>query len=287
MNKILITGSNSYIGKKFKEYVEKKSNTSYLVDTISLRTQGWQDNDFSKYSVIIHTVGIAHINEKKVEKKLYYKINSDLAYEVAKKAKDEGVEHFIFISSMSIFGSVNGPINEHTPNNPTSEYGKSKLLAEKKLFALNDSGFKVSIIRPPMVYGDNCKGNYKKLAKLAIRVPLFCSYKNTRSMIFIDNLNLFLFYIMDTSKAGYFHPQNKEYVCTSDMVKHISEANGKRMLLTKFFNPFIRLTLKNSMIDKVFGDLYYEKSFSAENGFDEKMLVGLKESITLSERDYL
>src|SRR5699024_5618173 len=101
MKKILITGKNSYIGGKFKEWVEQWPD-EYIVDEISVRGDEWKEADFSSYDSILHVAGIAHRKETKENENLYYEINQNLAIKVAKKAKKEGIKQFIFLSTMSV-----------------------------------------------------------------------------------------------------------------------------------------------------------------------------------------
>src|SRR5699024_3355509 len=103
MKKILITGVNSYVGNSLEKRLEKDSE-KYQVDKVSLRDSSWKEKDFSTYNSIVHVAGIAHRKETKENEHLYYQVNRDLAFRVAKKAKDNGVKHFIFLSSMSVYG---------------------------------------------------------------------------------------------------------------------------------------------------------------------------------------
>lgn len=81
-------------------------------------------------------------------------------------------------------------------------------------------------------------------------------------MIYIDNLSeFFVKQLIDNRSEGLFFPQNAEYVNTSEMVKLIAKAYGKQLLMTKLFNPLLRL-LNISMVNKVFGDLAYDMSMS-------------------------
>jgi UDP-glucose 4-epimerase len=263
MKKILITGANSYIGISFKKWVKKWSK-DYSVDSISVRGYEWKNKNFSKYDVVLHVAGIAHIKETKENEQFYYKVNRDLVYQVAKKARNDGVKQFIFISSMSVYGMETGVINRNTIPCPQSNYGKSKFQAEKLIIPLEKSNFKIAILRPPMVYGKGCRGNYPRLAKLALQIPFFPDVKNRRSMIYIDNLCEFIRYLIDNYSKGLFLPQNKEYICTSDMVKLIAEVHGKKIRMIKLFNPLLKL-LKVSTINKVFGNLTYEKEMLLHN----------------------
>lgn len=280
MKKILITGANSYVGKSLEKWLGQNPER-YLVDSISLRDNLWKEKDFSEYDVVFHTAGIAHIKETKKNADLYYKVNRDLAYEIAEKAKSDGVKQYILLSSMSVYGIESGVINKNTANHPKSHYGKSKLQAEELIKPLGCNRFQIAIIRPPMIYGKDCKGNYPKLVKLALNIPFFPNINNERSMIYIENLCEFVRLLIDDCASGLFFPQNREYVKTSDMVKLISQAHGKQVRLTKLLN-FISVLQKVSIVNKMFGTLVYEKKMS-----EYKMVYHVcnyKESIQKTEQ---
>ena len=260
MKKILITGENSYIGTSFEKWIEQYHN-KYIVHTVDMKTDNWKTKDFSQYDVVFHVAGIAHVRETNKNRELYYKVNRDLAYETAKKAKSEGVKQFIFLSSMSVYGKEKGAISKNSDLKPNSNYGKSKLQAEKLIEPLRSERFKVVILRPPMVYGRGCRGNYPRLSKLAVRIPIFPDINNKRSMIYIDNLCEFIRLLIDRYCSGIYYPQNSEYVSTSNMVKMIAEVHEKKIILTKLFNPIIKL-FKTRTVIKVFGSLIYEKKMS-------------------------
>jgi nucleoside-diphosphate-sugar epimerase len=260
MKKILITGKNSYVGTSLEKWLRNYPDR-YSIDFISLRNDSWKEKDFSDYDVVFHVAGIAHIKETKEIAQLYYKVNRDLAYEVAQKAKNESVKQFIFLSSMSVYGIETGVIDKDSPLKPKSNYGKSKLQAEELLTPLGSEEFKVAIIRPPMIYGKECKGNYVRLSKLALKVPVFPDIKNKRSMIYVENLCEFVRILIDRGSKGLFFPQNKEFVCTSELVSVISEAHGKNILFIKLFNKLLN-GIRFGTVNKVFGDLVYEKGMS-------------------------
>ena len=163
MKKILITGANSYIGMCFERYM--KNYDEYTTETLDMINPQWEKKDFSSFDTIYHVAGIAHRKETEENAQLYYDVNRDLTIRVAEKAKKEGVKHFVFLSSMSVYGVEEGVITRETPPAPKSNYGKSKIQAEEKLNELADENFKVAIMRPPMVYGDGCKGNYQQNLK--------------------------------------------------------------------------------------------------------------------------
>lgn len=161
MKRVLITGKNSYIGKSIKEHL-LRDPVNYCVNAISVRENSWISESFTDQDVVIHVAALVHKSEKRENPAQYVKINRDLAEEVARTAKLNGVRHFIFLSTMAVYGlegkiGNNVVITERTPVDPKTLYAKSKVEAEKKIIALEDSNFKVTILRPPMVYGPNCE----------------------------------------------------------------------------------------------------------------------------------
>jgi nucleoside-diphosphate-sugar epimerase len=286
MKHILITGINSYIGTSLHKYLGNKYE-NYIVNKISMKDESWKEKDFSKYDVVFHVAGIAHISQKKNMKELYYKINRDLTIKTAQKAKKEGVKQFIFMSSIIIYGdsSCNKKVitNETIPS-PSNFYGDSKLQAEKGINLLEDEKFKVVIIRSPMVYGKGSKGNYPTLSKAAQKLPIFPDIDNERSLIHIDNLCEFIKLMVDNEEDGIFFPQNKEYVKISEMVRLIGEVHGKKISMAKTFNPIIKAICPNfKIISKVFGNLVYEKSIS--NYKQDYRIRDFYESIKLTENN--
>ena len=192
MKKIMITGANSYIGTSFERYIKEYFPNDYSIDITDVTEKSWREKSFIGYDSILHVAGIAHQKETKDNVKLYYEINRDLAVEIAKKAKMDGVKQFVFISSMSVYGMNAGVITKETIPEPKSNYGKSKLQAEKEIKKLENTEFKVCILRPPMVYGKGCKGNFNKIKEMVKKLPFFPYIKNERSMIYVDNLSSFI-----------------------------------------------------------------------------------------------
>lgn len=286
MKRILITGANSYIGTSFKKWLSNYPE-EYFVDSVDLRDNAWREQKFSRYNVVFHVAGIAHASSDPRMEDLYYKVNRDLAIECAKKAKDEGVKQFIFMSSIIVYGDSSRNekvINRKTVPKPSNFYGDSKLQAEESLKPLESKNFKIVILRPPMIYGKGSKGNYSKLAKAAQILPFFPDIENQRSMLHVDNLCEFVKLMIDNEEHGLFFPQNAEYVKTSELVNLIAQAYEKNIRLVKIFNFLLRIVaLRLRIINKVFGNLVYEKSMS---DYKENYRVrDFQQSILFTEKD--
>ena len=276
MTKILITGAGSYIGESFKRFIEENFDDQYSVDTIDMIDGGWRKKSFSLYDTVFHVAGIAHQKETKENAHLYYEVNRDLAVETCKKAKSDGVQQFIFLSSMSVYGMDTGVITKETLPHPKTNYGKSKLMAEQEMQSLADASFKVCILRPPMVYGNGCRGNYQTVIRIVEKSPIFPRISNRRSMISIENLTAFVKMVADLQLSGVYFPQDKDYVCTMDMASNIAQAKGKRLYFSylcgfgvMLFRPFVR------KLQKAFGSLIY----SDTEDFDFSYCTSIKEDI--------
>ncbi|WP_150269439.1 NAD-dependent epimerase/dehydratase family protein [Paenibacillus tepidiphilus] len=281
--KILITGKGSYIGTSFIKWLEQWPER-YEIDEISVRGTKWKDRDFSHYDVVLHVAGIAHVSADPKMKEEYYRVNRDLAIEIATKAKEEHVKQFIFMSSMLVYGSDNNSLNQTIINKDTVTgandfYGRSKLEADKAIQQMNDREYKVACIRTPMVYGPGCKGNFPKLIKFSKWSPIFPKLNNKRSMIYIDNLCEFIKLNIDYNDSGLFFPQNKEYVSTVNIVETLVKFYGRKIIFTSLFNWIILIFLSfSSFMNKIFGDKIYEKELSTHYDW-QYCLVDFEKSI--------
>ena len=284
MKNILITGRNSYIGTSLENWLMREPD-KYKVDTVDMKDGSWKEKDFGSYDVVFHVAGIAHVSSNPEMEDLYYKVNRDLTIETAEKAKAEGVKQFIFMSSIIVYGDSSSSkrvIDRNTVPTPSNFYGNSKVQAEEGIKYLETDDFKIVVLRPPMIYGKGSKGNYPRLANMAKKTPVFPDINNERSMLHIDNLCEFIKVMIDHEETGLYFPQNKEYVKTSELVKTIAEVHGKKIWMTKLFNPVLRLMFGIGIVNKVFGNLVYEKSMSDYDKANYR-IRDFKESIELTE----
>ena len=257
MKKVLITGANSYIGTSFEKLLRSYPDL-YTVDTVDMIDGSWAQKSFAGYDAVFHVAGIAHQKETKENAHLYYEINRDLAVKTAEKAKSEGVKQFVFLSSMSVYGMDTGTVTKSTVPDPKTNYGKSKLEAEQRLRPLEDASFKICIIRPPMVYGEGCRGNYQSIVKIVEKFRFFPRIKNARSLIHIDNLTSFVRMCIDEDLGGLYFPQNRTPVSTMELASEIAEKRGLKLYFSYLlgaavfcFRPFVR------KLKKAFGSLIY------------------------------
>ena len=266
MKKILITGAHSFIGTSVEQWLLSNKG-AYSVDTVDTMNDAWKQADFTQYDVVFPVAGIAHVDPKPEMAPLYYKVNRDLTIEIARHAKQAGVKQFVFMSSQIVYHaskSLKGTvIDKNTLPQPNDFYGDSKWQAEKGLNELATANFKVVNLRPCMIYGTNGKGNFQRLARLALKTPVFPLWHNQRSMLYIDNLCEFVKQAIDHELSGTFHLQNKEYADTVEIVRYYAKVNHHRLWCTRLFNPLVWLgSFFLTPLCKMFANQYYTQDLT-------------------------
>jgi UDP-glucose 4-epimerase len=292
---ITIVGSDSFIAKHLiHSLIEKKENLNlygrkhsdfyneHVVDNFFKITS----NEFEGSKFVINFAAIVHqLSQKNTE--LYRKINTELPIYLAKEAKKAGVSNFVQLSSIAVYGQTNH-IDENSIEKPETIYGKSKLEADKKLLNLQDSNFKVTIIRPPMVYGGgNAPGNMINLIRFARKgVPLpFKNVNNKRDFIHVKNLVNAIEVIHKYDITGILHPTDKNSVSTDAILGLIKKYSSKKVryfTVPEIFKSLLR-KINPQIYNKLFGSLTVScnlptKLYSPPYRFDE----GIKEML-----DYL
>jgi len=252
--KILITGSNGFVGSHLCEYFstipeyrvlaqirEKTQNLSASIETIIFDLNDDLTNlDLGSVNVVVHCAGRAHIM-KEVESEplsIYRQVNVEGTLNLAKKAAKAGVKRFIFISSIKVNGEVtaNKPF---TPNESISNlqdpYGLSKFEAEQALLNLAQNvKMDVVIIRPVLIYGPNVKANFKSMVNLAakgIPLPVGC-LDNQRSMVSIYNLIDFIDICLlhPLAKNQIFLISDQEDITVKELFMKLAKVQGKKLI---------------------------------------------------------
>lgn len=274
--RILITGTTGYIARAFDAYALA---LGWTAQRISLRDEAsWRVLNFEGYDAILHAAGLVHGTAGDFDR-----INRDLTLAVAQKAKAEGVPQFVFLSSQSVYGLQHlpdGAITAATPTLPRSPYGRSKLEAERLLAELAAPDFAVTVLRPPMVYGPGCPGNFPRLCRLVAQTPFFPSLENARSMVYIHNLCAHMASLLQTKQGGLFFPRDPAPIATRQIAQLVAQHQGRTLRLTGAFNGPIRLLRPHvPTLAKLFGNLVYDPALPTGGGAD---LIGFPAQILQS-----
>ncbi len=277
MKKILITGGTGFVGQRFLEY----NNYKYEIQSVSLQKNNVQDLDFDGIEVIVHLAGKAH-QMQKIEDQIYFDVNTELTKKLALAAKASNVPHFIFISTIKVFGEhQNAVLTEGSPCEPINDpYGESKLEAEKFLQTIEDSDFTVSIIRPPLVYGPRVKGNLIRFLKLADDGKLlpFDSIDNRRTMVYLDNLIELINTVINQKQSGIFLAADDKPISTTLLISEMRKNMGRPARL------FSMPTLFKTILKKIKPEMYIRLYGSLEmNPQDTFKRLNFKPPYTVEE----
>ena len=261
--RLLLTGSNGFIGKYFINNYQNKHN----IKTFSFLNDDINNLEMANAEVVFHLSALVH-QMGGATKEEYEKVNVTQTLDLAKKVKASGVKHFIFMSTVKVYGEETDiSYTENSVCNPQDEYGKSKLQAEQELQKLEDDNFKVSIIRTPIVYGYDVKANIKSLINLIKKVPVlpFGKIENRRSMVFIGNLCHLIDEIIIQEKAGIFLACDDEPLSTTSLCEIIAVNLDKKVYLLKipFFKELLKL-IKPSFQKRLYESLEVDNSITKE-----------------------
>lgn len=265
MSRGLILGGDGFIGGYFirnqkihKEIIvisRRKSSNDYIEYIYNNPFEIGQEA-FNDFDIVYNYFGLAHKSDTK-NKEQFYKINYELAVNLAAKAKAAGVKKFVHMSSVSVYGYID-EISINTLEEPETHYGRSKLMADKALLKLADEKFSVLLLRPPMIYGPGAPGNMKKLISLVNYLPLlpFKNAHENRAFLCIDNFMFLLKKAIADDLDGIQLLCDVRTFSTKELVELIIQTSGKRKVL-------INLPLKKIM--EYYFPTYYRKLFRALN----------------------
>ena len=280
---LILTGSTGFIGSYFKKnYAEK-----YTLNTFSFLNDDSDSLNLENTNTIIHLSALVH-QMGGASKEEYERVNIEQTLRLATKAKQNGVKHFIFMSTVKVYGEeTNIAYTESTHCSPEDDYGKSKYKAEQELLKLKDDDFVVSIIRTPIVYGYGVKANIKNLIELVRKVSVlpFANIKNRRSMVYVGNLCHLIDEIVIQKKTGVFLASDDESLSTTRLIQLIATGLEKKVYLIKIplFESLLKL-VKPSFHKRLYESLEVDNSMTKEI-LCFKNLYSTEDGIKLMIRD--
>jgi nucleoside-diphosphate-sugar epimerase len=252
---VLVTGASGFIGRHVvADLLSKSINVRVAcrqgtevklpgnnVETVYLSGPGTSSAHWAtavaNCSAVIHLAARAHIlrNRHKDSALAYRLANVDYARACGEAAVIAGVQRFIFISSVGVHGGTSGklPIQADGVFKPHTLYAISKAEAEEVLTeVVRGSGMKLTVVRPPLVYGPGAPGNFGVLVravKYGFPLPLGLITKNRRSFVAIDNLvNLIVTCLSHPAAANQvFLVSDGEDISTVDLLRRLGSIVGK------------------------------------------------------------
>lgn len=301
---ILVTGSTGFLGSALCEKLMqnnisfrcavRKLNDHYSGDEY---TEVGDINSNTNWSIalykidcVIHCAARTHVMRETKSNSLpvYRTINVDGTKKLAEQAAKYGVKRFIYLSSIKVNGEQTQGISkyksEDTPM-PQDPYGISKWEAEQVLQDIAArTGLEVVIIRSPLVYGSEVKGNFLSMLKWINRgIPLpFGAINNKRSLVAKDNLINLIIRCIDhpAAKNKTFLVSDDEDLSTTELLQRIGFALGKPARLIPLPASFLHMSGillgKKNITDRLLGNLQVDIAFT-------KQVLGWRPLISVNE----
>jgi len=287
-NSILVTGSSGFVGQHLLAELTKRGisfqahrhNDALCSEHTATAGGGAMSEDiFSRYQfdTVIHLAGRAHVMKERAAAPLaeFRKANVEHTIAIAKRAAECGVKRFIFVSSIKVNGeeTFHKPYSETDIPNPQDAYGISKYETEKALLTLPKTGLEITIIRPPLIYGSNVKGNLKRLTQWAsglgfgLTLPLpLGRVLNQRSLLYVGNLIDLLILCTKHPLAAnqIFLAADNETVSTTHLLQRLALAKKSHALLLpvpqNWLSKFFISIGKQSIAQRLLGNLEVDNS---------------------------
>lgn len=256
--KILITGASGFIGRSLVVHLLKRghniisvsrsptgfNNSMNSASVESINSETDLCDKLIEVSTIIHLAARVHeMRDRSVDVlEAYRLVNVEGTRGLAEQAARAGVKHFIFLSTVKVYGSCSEPLRPFTHESktkPMDAYSQSKLEAEQALRAIEKTtDMTVTIIRSPLVYGPGVRANFLEMMRwisLGIPLPFGALTSNLRSFVGINNLTDFIAVCVNNSKAAgqTFLVSDGKDISTVELIRLVAHAMGKK---EKLFN---------------------------------------------------
>ena len=302
---VLLTGASGFVGRHIapilqdngwivRRAVRRPSENAddILIPTIDAATD-WRQA-LTDVEAVVHLAARAHHPNDNPAVDLYRPVNTDGTLQLARCAAQAGVSQFVYVSSILVNGGTTDgrlPFREDDTPQPRGTYGKSKADAESGLQAMAHAhDMRVTVIRPPLVYGSGARGNFRLLVRtVQLGLPLpFASIRNRRAFLAVDNLSSFI--VDRPSRANerfdIFLVADQEQISTPELVGRIARAAGTTAHLfplpTFVLSALFRAGRHTEAYDSVVGSMELDVSKALSTGWQPPL--SLDEALRLAIR---
>ncbi|MBB4361572.1 UDP-glucose 4-epimerase [Bradyrhizobium sp. CIR18] len=307
---VLVTGASGFVGRHVVPALQREgwsvrravrraegADDEVVIETIGPETD-WQAA-LEGVNAVVHLAARVHHKHEEHAVQLYRNVNIAGTLHLARCAATAGVRQFVFISTVLVHGRSNegrAPFSESDILTPRGLYGMSKAAAEAGLRTLaRDNDMKISVIRPPLVYGAGAKGNFALLTRavqLGLPLPV-AAIRNHRAFLAVQNLSSFILRRLGhpdpTSNFEIFLVADREQVSTPEFITRLAEAAGKNLRLFGV-PPGLLSTLLNVMgrqdtHDSLIGSLELNISKALATGWQPQVSLDEGLRLALSAQD--
>lgn len=256
---LAITGASGFVGRGLTALLDAEGREWRALDRAILADEAACQAALTGCSAVIHLAGLAHrTGPDAPDEAEFYRVNTELPVILAQRAADAGVKRFVFVSTIYVL-STHGiePLKPSDTPRPVGPYAEAKAEAEAALLANTD--IEIVVLRPPLVYGPEAKGNLARLEKLAaLPVPLpFGAVRNRRDMIGRTNLAHALAFLADAPDAAgqVLHIGDGTPVSLADLICWMRARKGRSPGLFPVPEGLVRTALRLALGEQRTGQL--------------------------------
>ena len=307
---VLVTGASGFVGGHVVPALARQgwsvrravrrptgADDEVVIETIGPETD-WQAA-LEGVDAVVHLAARVHHKHEEHAVQLYRNVNIAGTLHLARSAATAGVRQFIFVSTVLVHGRSNegrAPFSEEDILTPRGLYGMSKAAAEAGLRTLaRDSDMKISVIRPPLVYGAGAKGNFALLTRaVSLGLPLpFAAIHNHRAFLAVQNLSSFILRRLahpdPASNFEIFLVADKEQVSTPEFIERLAKASGKSPRLfgmpPDLLGTLLRVIGRQDTHDSLIGSLELDISKAIATGWEPQVSLDEGLQLALSVQD--
>jgi UDP-glucose 4-epimerase len=305
---VLVTGAGGFIGRHLSPALMRDGwvvrrvvrHSPSSADDVVIASIG-AETDWSAalagVEAVVHLAARVHHLHEENASELYRSINTEGTLRLARCAANAGVRQFIFVSTVLVHGRSNdgrAPFSEKDVLTPRGLYGLSKAAAETGLRKLaQECDMRITVVRPPLVYGAGAKGNFAALAKAVTRgVPLpFAAIHNHRAFLSVENLTSFISRRLLNADGRFevFLVADAEQVSTPDFIRRLARAAGTRPRLfpipTSLLSALLAVSGRQEAYDSLIGSLELDLSKAISTGWRPEVTLDEGLQHALSPRD--
>ena len=238
---LYLTGSSGFVGVNVLRYFKN----AFLIKKYKRGEKIVINQD-----IVIHLAARSVDSKKTKNSQKYYDVNTNFTKKVFDAFLKSNAHTFIMFSSVkAVANKSKVKLTESSKPNPTSDYGKSKLLAEQYINSKkNQHQKRVYILRPCLIHGPGNKGNLNLLFKLVsngIPWPLG-SFNNRRSFCSIENLLFVVKELIsrDDIPSDTYNISDDEAISTNNVILLIAKSLNKKPRILKLPKRLITFFFK-------------------------------------------
>jgi nucleoside-diphosphate-sugar epimerase len=312
--RVLVTGHHGYIGTVLVPMAQRAGHDVVGLDSdlfapcvfgeapadvesIRKDVRDVEVADLEGFDAVLHLAAVCNDPVGNLNPHATYDINHLASVRVAKKAKEAGVERYLFASSCSLYGKAGDDemLDEGAEFAPVTAYGRSKVLAEQDISKLADDCFSPTYLRNATAYGASTRlrldivvNNLTAIALTSGQVRLESDGTPWRPLVHIEDISRAFLTVLESPREtihdeAFNVGRSEDVVQVRDIAEMVREAvPGSSLSIADGAGPDLRnYKVDFSKLNDTFPDLKLQ--WSVSKGVDELYDAYRRHGLTLDD----